>query len=118
MNKDKQYQNIKCMNTMIVAYNPKTKRNEAVTTEVDGKSVRQFTTNLLVTYVGTTDSFACDSVLQSSRLLRWQEAKPQIQLVPGVDYVLVEDSDTDWDATDTKPRAVSATYRPAAVFVE
>ena len=115
MSKDKQFENIKCANTMIVAHNARTKRNEPV---LDNDGKRQFSKNLLVTFVGTSDKFACDAILQSTRLAKWQEAKPQLQLVPNVDYVLVEDSVTDWDATDTKPQAVSATYRPAAVFVE
>ena len=115
MSKTKQFDNIKCANTMIVAHNTRTKRNEPVLDEL-GK--RQFSKNLLVTYVGTSDKFAPDAILQSARLLKWQEAKPQLQLVPTVDYVLVEDSVTDWVATDTKPQAVSCTYRPAAVFVE
>tara|TARA_R110002020_G_scaffold149969_1_gene326440 strand:- start:56 stop:403 length:348 start_codon:yes stop_codon:yes gene_type:complete len=115
MSKDKQFDNIKCANTMIVAHNARTKKVEPVLSD-DGK--RQFTKNVLVTYVGTSDKFAPDAILQSTRLSKWQEAKPQLQLVPNVDYVLVEDSVTDWDATKTKPQAVSCTYRPAAIFVE
>ena len=109
------FQNIKCANTMVVAQNARTKKLEPVLGD-DDKPI--FTKKLLVTYVGTSDAFVPEAILQSERLLKWQEAKPQLQLVPNVTYELVDESVTDWDATDTKPQAVSATYRPAAVFVE
>ena len=77
-----------------------------------------FTKSLLVTFVSTTDKFECPLTLNSSRLQDWKKAKASLQLVDGTDYVLSEDSINEFPSTDTKPQAVSATYRPAAVFVE
>jgi hypothetical protein len=110
----KQYQNIKCVNTA----KGSTDRRGKFTLDLDKDDKPVFTKSLRVTYVSTTDDFEPEAMLQSERLAKWQEAKPQLSLVPNTNYVLVEDSVTDWDATETKPSAVSCTYRPEAVFVE
>ena len=103
------------MNTARGSYNRRTNKFEA---ERGDKGQVLYTTSIIVTYVDTTDKFEPEHTLNSSRLAKWQEAKPQLQLAPSVDYVLQEDSVYEYEATDKRPAAVSATYRPAAIFVE
>ena len=110
----KQYQNIKCVNTA----KGSTNRKGEFTLDLDADKKPIWTKSIRVTYVSITDDFEPEVVLNSDRLVKWQEAKPQLSLVPNVAYHLQDDSVTEFKATDTKPRAVSATYRPAAVFVE
>ena len=115
MSNNKHYKNIKCMNTAKGSYNRRSNKFEA---ERDADNRVVYTNSILVTFVDTTDKFDCPATLNSDRLAKWQVAKPQLQLVPSVDYVLSEDTVNEFKATDNKPQAVSATYRPAAVFVE
>tara|TARA_Y100001973_G_C4952938_1_gene211179 strand:+ start:163 stop:510 length:348 start_codon:yes stop_codon:yes gene_type:complete len=115
MSNNKHYKNIKCMNTAKGSYNRRTNKFEA---ERDNENNIRYTNSILVTYVDTTDEFEPDQVLNSTRLSAWKEAKPQLQIAPDVDYILSEDSVNEFEATDKRPAAVSATYRPAAVFVE
>jgi hypothetical protein len=115
MSNNKHYTNIKCMNTAKGSYNRRSQRYEY---ERDENNSIVYTRSLLVTFVGTDDKFECPQTLNSSRLTKWKEAKASLQLVDGTDYILSEDSINEFPSTDTKPQAVSATYRPAAVFVE
>ena len=115
MSNNKHYKNIKCINTAKGSYNRRSNKFEAERGE-DGQVL--YTTSILVTFVDPTDKFDCPATLNSARLATWKEAKPQLQIASNVDYVLSEDSVNEFKATDKKPAAVSATYRPAAIFVE
>ena len=103
------------MNTAKGSYD---RRSNKFVPERDDNGQVRYTSSLLVTFVDTDDQFDLPATLNSQRLALWQEAKPQLSISPNVDYVLSDDSVTEFAATDTKPQAVSATYRPAAVFVE
>ena len=105
---EKRYKNIKAVNSKVCDKRGPISEN--------GKPV--FTKNLLVSFTETSKGFKLEPVLTASRLAQWCEVKTSLQVVPNVDYVLVEDSDVEFDATDTKPQAISATYRPMAICVE
>ena len=115
MSNNKHYKNIKCMNTAKGSYD---RRAQKFVAERDEDNKIVYTSSILVTFVDTTNEFDCPATLNSDRLTKWQAAKPQLSIVPSVDYVLSEDSVNEFKATDKKPSAVSATYRPAAIFVE
>ena len=103
------------MNTAKGSYNRRTQRFEFERGE-DNKPI--YTKSLLVTFVGTTDKFELPSTLNSARVAKWKEAKPSLQLADSTDYHLVQDSVNEYEATEDMPTATSATYRPAATFVE
>lgn len=115
MSNNKHYTNIKCMNTAKGSYNRRAQKFERELGE-DNKPI--YTKSLLVTFVGTDDKFTLPNSLNSARLATWTKAKPSLQVIESTDYHLSQDSVNEFEATDDKPAAVSATYRPAAVFVE
>ena len=96
-------------NTLVGSHN---RRGEFIKT-LDENDKPVYSSNLGLTFRHIDSTFVPPVVLSADRVRKIQASFPKIaELALDVDYVLIEDSINHFKATDTKPEALGATYKP------